>query len=101
MSGEPTQGVVPHNLPIGNFEGSGEEARIYHEEEVIRSLEMYAHEKYALVSSDALRFIVSQSGGEGMQFATLDRVIELVKARYPKEGDWIVINKEKVLAVLG
>lgn len=64
------------------------------------ALESFAHERYALISSDALRFIAGQGHDIGSQLALLERVITLAKVRYPKEGDWIVINKERVLSVL-
>ena len=87
----------PMNLPTQNTEVaeevSGDMSRL-------QELEAYAHEHFALVSSDALRFIVGQEGTDAEHTATLDRVIELVKAKYPKEGEWVVINKERVLAVL-
>jgi len=87
----------PMNLPTQDAEVveevSGDMSRL-------QELEAYAHEHFALVSSDALRFIVGQEGTDAEHTATLDRVIELVKAKYPKEGEWVVINKERVLAVL-
>ncbi|MCR4285746.1 MAG: hypothetical protein NUW00_02500 [Candidatus Kaiserbacteria bacterium] len=87
----------PMNLPTQDAEVveevSGDMSRL-------QELEAYAHEHFALVSSDALRFIVGQEGTDIEHTATLDRVIELVKAKYPKEGEWVVINKERVLAVL-
>lgn len=88
---------IPMNLPTQDTEVveevSGDISRL-------QELEAYAHEHFALVSSDALRFIVGQEGTDAEHTATLDRVIELVKAKYPKEGEWVVINKERVLAVL-
>ena len=84
--------TVPDNLPIVD--------EVTHDTESFRSLEAYAHEHYALVSSDALRFIGGQSDTDAERVEILDRVINLAKAKYPKEGDWVVINKERVLAVL-
>jgi hypothetical protein len=83
--------AVPSNLPTDEVEGG----------DTMKILESYAHEKSALVSSDALRFIASQEGDLDAQRVTLDRVIAGAKARYPKENDWVVINKERVLAILG
>lgn len=93
---ESVQVDTPTNLPTQSVEMeevSGDMSRL-------QELEAYAHEHFALVSSDALRFIVGQEGTDAEHTATLDRVIELVKAKYPKEGEWVVINKERVLAVL-
>jgi hypothetical protein len=83
---------IPTNLPVGSVR----------EEDSLRiqELESYAHTQYALVSSDALRFIAGQSGTPEEERETLDRVIALAKTKYPKEGEWVVINKERVLAVL-
>ncbi len=70
-------------------------------EDALHALEVHAHSKYALISSDALRFIESQNGTLSEQMATLDKVIALAKAQFPKEDEWAVINKERVMALLG
>lgn len=93
---ESVQIDTPVNLPIQG----GEIEEVPGDMSRLQELEAYAHEHFALVSSDALRFIVGQEGTDAEHTATLDRVIELVKAKYPKEGEWVVINKERVLAVL-
>jgi hypothetical protein len=31
----------------------------------------------------------------------LDRVVEAAKAQFPSEGGWVVLNKDRVLSVLG
>lgn len=93
---ESMESSVPTNLPTHSVETdgvSGDTSR-FHE------LEAYAHEHFALVSSDAIRFVMGQGGTSSEQIAILDRVIELVKVKFPKEGDWVVINKERVLTVL-
>ena len=89
--------AVPANLPTTEFEELVEVTPI---DEMVRALEAHAHEQYALISSDALRFIASQHDTQEAQIGTLNRVIALAKARFPKEGDWVVINKERVLSVL-
>lgn len=86
--------TVPANLPIVSDDASTPAT------EAFQSLEAYAHEHYALVSSDALRFIGGQGDTDAERVEILDRVINLAKSKYPKEGDWVVINKERVLAVL-
>jgi hypothetical protein len=98
-----TAPTIPFTLPtIVHTEMHTEAIEVEETEihDVIKVLEQHAHTAYALISSDALRFIASQNGTHEEQIATLDHVIALAKARYPKEGDWVVINKERVLAVL-
>lgn len=70
------------------------------ETDALHALEMRAHEQYALVSSDALRFIARHSSDVSAHIAMLDKVIARAKAQYPKEGDWIVINKERLTSLL-
>jgi hypothetical protein len=89
----PEISFIPQNLPTGDSE-------VITETDSMSRLEDHAHEQYALISSDALRHIESQSGEVEKQIETLDRVIALAKARYPKENEWIVINKERVMSLL-
>jgi hypothetical protein len=88
---------APANLPVDE---ETEEMLQVEEDKGIKALEEYAHANYALISSDALRFIQSQGGTTEEQIQTLAQIISLAKARYPKEGDWIVLNKERVLSLL-
>lgn len=70
-------------------------------ENAVHVLEERAHAQYALISSDALRFIDSEGGTTlDEKNALLDNVIARAKARFPKENEWIVINKERVLSLL-
>jgi hypothetical protein len=91
---------LPHNLPTEELEHSEQIDDVHTETDSISLLEERAHEQYALISSDALRLIEGQSGVTEDQVETLDRVIALAKARYPKENEWIVINKERVMSLL-
>ena len=68
--------------------------------DTLRILEERANAQSVLISSDALRLIESQNGTHEEQAATLDRVIALAKAQYPKENGWIVVNKEKIVSLL-
>ena len=91
----------PTNLPTDDSVlRDGMSTEVVSDEGATRTLEAHAHEQYALFSSDALRYIENQSTTLEGQVETLDRVIGLAKARFPKEGDWIVINKERVLSLL-
>ncbi len=70
------------------------------EDEVLKALETHAHIHATLISSDALRFVAGQGGTRTEQMETLDRVIALAKVQYPSEGEWMVLNKERVVALL-
>lgn len=67
----------------------------------LKVLEQHAHAQYTLLSSDALAYVAGLGTTEAEQKAKLDEVIAKAKAQFPKEGDWMVINKERVLSVLG
>lgn len=82
----------PANLPIMD-------APVAHDP--LKALEQHAHAQYTLLSSDALAYVASLGTTEAEQMAKLDEVIAKAKAQFPKEGDWMVINKERVLSVLG
>lgn len=71
-----------------------------HADETLRMLEEHAHTQYTLVSSDALKYIETQ--GETLQerMSFLDKTIEKARKQYPKEGDWLILNKERVISVL-
>ncbi len=93
----PLTSGAPEHLPTDEVE----DVDMNSTEDTVRALETHAHSKLALISSDALRLIESQKGTLEEQMATLDHVIDLAKARFPKESDWIVINKERVMSLLG
>ncbi len=68
--------------------------------DALRALETHAHVHATLISSDALRLIMSQHGTHADQMETLDTVIERAKGKYPVENDWMVLNKERVMSLL-
>lgn len=93
----PTHSVVsdvPLNLPV--LEGEETESEM----DVLKALETHAHVHATLISSDALKLIASQHGTRAEQMETLDTVIALAKSRYPSENEWMVLNKERVMALL-
>ena len=94
------ESTVPANFPARAIQ-EVEERELVSAGDTLRTLEEHAHEQYALVSSDAFRFIESQGVTIEDQIATLNHIISLAKARYPKEHDWIIINKERVMSLLG
>ena len=67
--------------------------------DMLRDLESRAHEQQTLISSEALTHLVTMYGDEAGTM--LDRVVEAAKAQFPSEGGWVVLNKDRVLAVLG
>ena len=87
--------AVP-NLPV--FE---EEAltHVVSTSDVLATLETRAHAQQALISSDALAHLVTVYGGEAED--ALDRVIAASRAAFPTEDGWTVLNKDRVLAILG
>jgi hypothetical protein len=91
---EYTETYVPENLPVA-------EHAVAPSVEGLKGLEAQAHEKYALFSSDALSYVYSLGATDAERAQKLSEVIANAKARFPKEGDWIVINKERVLSLLG
>ncbi len=89
--------TVPANLPTEEVT----ELAFVTTEDSIHELEAHAHANATLISSDALRFIEGQGGSKEDQIATLDRVIALAKAQFPKENEWTIINKERIISLLG
>ena len=67
--------------------------------DMLHDLESRAHEQQTLISSEALTHLVTTYGDEAGTM--LDRVIEAAKAQFPSEGGWVVLNKDRVLAILG
>lgn len=65
------------------------------------ALENRAHEARVLLSSDALRHIMAQESTMDARLALLGEVIERTKASYPSEDGWVVVNKERLMALFG
>jgi uncharacterized repeat protein (TIGR01451 family) len=63
-------------------------------------LEGRAHDHNVLISSDALRFIMSQSMKRDERVEVLDLVINVAKKTYPSEDGWVILNKERILSLL-
>jgi hypothetical protein len=101
----------PTNLPTADYKpviGYSSETQQYVVEEepkqdtedAMSMLENTAHERNALLSSDAIRFIIEQTPKLEEQLGMLDLVIEQAKASYPTEDGWVVINKERIMSLL-
>ncbi|MAZ56566.1 hypothetical protein CL653_02140 [bacterium] len=88
--------VTPANLPV-----IGYASQLAEEDVDIKSeLEDYAHNNEALISSDAIRFLEHKySAAE--QLSILDKAITAVKKSYPSEDGWVILNLDRVQAVLG
>jgi hypothetical protein len=65
-------------------------------DEVVTTLENYAHAKKALLSSDAIRHLIGATTSMDESIATLGEVISESKARYPSEDGWVVINERRM-----
>ncbi len=106
--------IAPVNLPIEKEEAPqviGYAARevdemieevkeVTTETKAMHMLEQHAHEHRALISSDALRVIVRDLPTEGERITKLDELIAEAKAAYPSEDGWIVLNLERLEALL-
>ncbi len=66
----------------------------------MNALEAHAQDARVLISSDALRFIIAQSTSDAERMEMLNNIIVTAKAAYPKEDGWVVVNKERILALL-
>ncbi|MFT7644610.1 MAG: hypothetical protein ACI9BF_000259 [Candidatus Paceibacteria bacterium] len=100
---DPVDEVTPTNLPIGNTvircENIVAEDVVNPREvsdEVVTNLENRAHAQKALLSSDAVRYLVCTIDGEEERNNTLDAVITEAKKTYPLEDGWIVINESRM-----
>lgn len=65
----------------------------------VAALEAIAHNHYALVSSDAIKtFMIAVPADE--QLDRMVAVIEKAKTQHPLEDGWVVINNDRMLALL-
>ena len=62
----------------------------------VAALEAHAHTRSALVSSDALRHLMTSTSGDTDHTTLLDTVISAAKASYPAEDGWTVINATRM-----
>ena len=91
------ESVLPDNLPVE------ETMKVIPSvsPDALHALEAFAHEQYVLISSDALNHVYALEADDEARHARLVTIINTVKARFPKEGDWTIINKERLMEVLG
>lgn len=69
-------------------------------EHAMQSLEEMAHEHHALLSSDALRYFITQVKDATKRDAILPRVIATVKSQFPSEDGWVVLNLSRMESAL-
>jgi len=109
-----TTATAPINLPTGNAPVLGyanaapEEANEDAHSETDKStdvdtslteLENRAHAQHALLSSDAMRYFAARYDTDE-QCDALDALIKAAKTQYPTEDGWVVINLERMQALL-
>jgi len=97
---------VPFNLPTVAYEAPAvvEETPLdvtanSEFDDEIALLENKAHDESILLSSDAIRFILGQTGDQEERLTLLQTIMDHAKATYPREDGWIVINKERIVAL--
>ncbi len=90
--------MTPVNLPTGTpvvgYSANTEVAEAT--DEIVTTLENYAHAKKALLSSDAIRHLIGTTDSDDVRVATLNDVITEAKAKYPSEDGWVVINEKRM-----
>ncbi len=96
-----TSNLVPVNLPIGKpvvgYENhvTSESISVGNQntDEVVTDLENQAHLQKALLSSDAIHYLLATVNCVAKQKQVLDLLISDAKKQYPLEDGWIVINE--------
>jgi uncharacterized repeat protein (TIGR01451 family) len=96
--------TIPTNLPVGTPVVGYENvvtpvASHTVTDAMVATLENYAHEQKALLSSDALRYFISTTKNEAERMTALTTVITKAKGTFPLEDGWIVINEARMQAL--
>ena len=91
------ESVLPNNLPVEETM----EVIPNVSPDALHALEAFAHEQYILLSSDVLNHVYALETDDETRLSRLASIIEVAKAKFPKEGDWTIINKERLMEVLG
>lgn len=68
-------------------------------EDLMSTLENDAHAHNILLSSDAMRLVIDHAGSAEAASLLLQNVIERAKASFAREDGWIVLNRERVMAL--
>jgi hypothetical protein len=99
--------TIPANLPIGEGVVApivGYSAYVAHateEEAEMGALENRAHAQKALLSSDAMRYLMHTEPTLEERAHKLDAVIRVAKVTFPTEDGWVVLNLPRMEALLG
>ena len=97
---------VPYNLPVAKTDEVYLEAVDFEEVSIdelsgdIKDIEDQAHRHQILLSSDAIRYFLSFSRQAPDRHAYLTRVIDGAKASYPAEDGWVVLDLNRMQAVI-
>jgi len=94
--------TIPSNLPtIEEVPTSDEDTDAHTVEDggETSMLEERAQELRVLLSTDALNFIKAQAGTFQAQLTFLELALDKAKEKFPTEDGWIVLNKERMLAL--
>lgn len=95
--------LTPVNLPTGNpvvgyenhvLENNSDAHQA--SDEIVTNLENRAHNQRALLSSDAVHYLVSNTTNNTERYKLLDSVIGEAKKNFPLEDGWIVVNEERM-----
>jgi hypothetical protein len=102
-----TATAAPVNLPTGTPTVApviGYAAYVAHateEEAEMGALENRAHAQKALLSSDAMRYLMHTEPTLEERAHKLDAVIRVAKVTFPTEDGWVVLNLPRMEALLG
>ncbi|PIR84262.1 hypothetical protein COU16_01530 [Candidatus Kaiserbacteria bacterium CG10_big_fil_rev_8_21_14_0_10_47_16] len=93
---------IPFNLPIAAVEPITGAPVMVQEEvaDAASTIENRAHASRVLLSADALSYVADQDAPLEQRLTMLDHVITKAKAMFPTENGWMVINKERLAALL-
>lgn len=96
--------TLPDNLPTatpvvgyGNMTNTTEDEV----EGEFNGLENLAHSHKVLLSTDAMRYLVSSYGSDQSAEEVLTTVIEQAKSLFPSENGWVVLNLARMESLMG
>ncbi|MCA9361722.1 hypothetical protein KC845_04180 [Candidatus Kaiserbacteria bacterium] len=99
---------VPTNLPVATnvapvigYQASYQTQELSEDELELNELENRAHAQKALLSSDAMRYLLNTEPTLEAQALKLDAVIRVAKVTFPTEDGWIILNLPRMEALLG
>jgi hypothetical protein len=104
----PVAPTIPSNLPTAEssatpvigYQAVYEQA-LTEEEQEMSELENRAHAQKALLSSDAMRYLIHTERSLEARAQKLDAVVRVAKVTFPTEDGWIVLNLARMEALLG